>query len=105
MVAHSGAGLFLRKSSTAVDNYERWYFWRTHYHYCSCVLPAEPPARRSIAWAGGLVALALVLMKVLPFIPGHFTRDEGIALGVWALLGAMTWLSRKPSQAKSPDAG
>ena len=62
------------------------------------------PARRSVAWAGGLVALALVLMKVLPFIPGHFTRDEAIALGVWALLGAVMWLSSEPSRAKHPDA-
>jgi len=51
------------------------------------------PARRSVALIGGTVALALVLMKVLPWVPGHFTRDEAIALGVWALLGATMWLS------------
>ncbi|HXJ96451.1 MAG TPA: APC family permease [Terriglobia bacterium] len=61
------------------------------------------PARRIIAWAGGLVALALVLMKVLPFVPGHFTRDEGIALGVWALLGAMMWLAGRRGKSYSPQ--
>jgi APA family basic amino acid/polyamine antiporter len=52
-------------------------------------------ARRSVAWAGGLVALALVLMKVLPFVPGHFTRSEFAALGLWGLLGAVMWLGRR----------
>jgi amino acid transporter len=50
------------------------------------------PARRGVAWVGGLVALALVLMKALPFVPGHFTRSEFMALGLWASLGAVMWL-------------
>jgi amino acid transporter len=52
------------------------------------------PTRRSVAWAGGLVALAMLLMKALPFIPGHFTRDEGVAPGLWALLGGVIWLAK-----------
>jgi hypothetical protein len=51
--------------------------------------------RRSVACAGGLLALALVLMKVLPFVPGHFTRSEFAALGLWGLLGAVMWLGAR----------
>src|SRR5712664_630855 len=36
-----------------------------------------------------LVSLLLFLMKVLPIIPGHFSRAEWIALGIWLALGAM----------------
>ncbi len=41
-----------------------------------------------VAGFGLLVALAMVLMKVIPAIPGHFTGYEWLALGVWILLGA-----------------
>ena len=47
------------------------------------------PSRRAVAGAGGIVALTLVLMKILPFVPGHFTRTEFLALGLWVLLGAV----------------
>src|SRR4029077_6558047 len=45
---------------------------------------------------GGLAALfglvvtsLLVLVKVVPVVPGHFTRHEWIALAIWAVLGLM----------------
>lgn len=47
------------------------------------------PAERSIAILGLLVGIAMFLMKVVPLIPGHFTVNEWIALGVWAALGAL----------------
>ena len=34
-----------------------------------------------------LVATALVLMKIVPLVPGHFTMYEWIALGIWIVLG------------------
>jgi basic amino acid/polyamine antiporter, APA family len=37
---------------------------------------------------GILVSLILVLMKVLPVFPGHFSPAEWIAFGIWVVLGA-----------------
>jgi hypothetical protein len=31
----------------------------------------------------------MVLVKVVPIVPGHFTRPEWIALAIWAVLGLM----------------
>lgn len=43
----------------------------------------------SIAAFGLLVAVAMLLMKVIPLVPGHFTMYEWIALAGWIALGAM----------------
>jgi len=43
--------------------------------------------QRSVAMVGTVVALGLILMKVVPLIPGHFTSYEWLALGIWALIG------------------
>jgi hypothetical protein len=43
---------------------------------------------RAVAWFGLAVGIAMVLMKVVPLVPGHFTDREWIALGVWIALGA-----------------
>ena len=47
------------------------------------------PARgqRLVAAIGVMVGLAMILMKVIPIIPGHFSGYEWLALGVWSLLG------------------
>jgi APA family basic amino acid/polyamine antiporter len=42
---------------------------------------------RVIAVFGALASLALVLMKFLPFFPGHFSTAEWLALGIWLMLG------------------
>jgi basic amino acid/polyamine antiporter, APA family len=42
---------------------------------------------RLVAVFGLLVGLAMILMKLLPFIPGHFTIYEWIALAIWIVLG------------------
>jgi basic amino acid/polyamine antiporter, APA family len=42
-----------------------------------------------IAGFGLLVAIAMMLMKVVPAIPGHFTVYEWLALGIWIVLGAL----------------
>jgi basic amino acid/polyamine antiporter, APA family len=49
---------------------------------------------RAIAALGALVALALVAMKVVPAFPGHFSRAEWIALGVWLAIGTTMHLLR-----------
>jgi CHASE2 domain-containing sensor protein len=38
----------------------------------------------------------MILMKIVPAIPGHFSAYEWLALGVWSLLGlALGWRERK----------
>lgn len=49
---------------------------------------------RCVAVVGSGVGLMMILLKVLPGIPGHFNRYEWLALGVWVALGAV--LSRRP---------
>jgi APA family basic amino acid/polyamine antiporter len=43
-----------------------------------------------VAGFGLLVAIAMMLMKVVPAIPGHFTLYEWLALGIWIALGAIS---------------
>jgi len=42
---------------------------------------------RMAAAFGVLVTVMMVFAKVLPFIPGHFTVYEWIALAIWGTLG------------------
>jgi amino acid transporter len=46
-------------------------------------------AMRMVTGLGILVSLTFFLMKVLPVFPGHFSRWEWIALGIWVGLGAV----------------
>jgi APA family basic amino acid/polyamine antiporter len=49
----------------------------------------EPRLRlRLITGLGICVSLLLLLMKLIPAFPGHFTLAEWIALAVWLILGA-----------------
>lgn len=48
---------------------------------------ATAPRGRLIAVAGVVVTGLLILMKVLPFVPGHFSGAEWLALGIWCLIG------------------
>jgi len=41
-----------------------------------------------VAAFGLLVGVVMALMKIVPFVPGHFSLYEWIALGVWILIGA-----------------
>jgi len=43
---------------------------------------------RSIAVVGLFVGIAMILMKIVPLVPGHFTVYEWLALGAWILIGA-----------------
>jgi amino acid transporter len=47
------------------------------------------PIEWLVAAVGLLVAGVMLLMKIIPWIPGHFTFFEWIALGVWIALGAV----------------
>jgi hypothetical protein len=58
---------------------------------CAAYWRLQPEAsQRALALLGMLVAAAMVLMKLLPFVPGHFTLPEYVALGAWLVLGLVT---------------
>jgi amino acid transporter len=46
-------------------------------------------ADRLIALLGALVGLAMILMKLVPLVPGHFSGWEWLALVVWIILGTV----------------
>jgi APA family basic amino acid/polyamine antiporter len=52
----------------------------------------EEPA--TLAWVGTAVASAIVLMKVIPAVPGSFTGAEWMAFAFWSALGLGFWLAR-----------
>jgi amino acid transporter len=45
------------------------------------------PRERLIAVVGVIVGLLMILMKIVPGIPGHFSIYEWLALGIWSLIG------------------
>ena len=47
----------------------------------------ETAGRRAVAAAGVVVTLALLALKLLPVVPGHFTRWEWLSLAGWVALG------------------
>jgi basic amino acid/polyamine antiporter, APA family len=49
---------------------------------------------RSAAVLGIVVTALMILVKILPFIPGHFSVYEWIALALWAALGVLARASR-----------
>jgi uncharacterized cupin superfamily protein len=42
-----------------------------------------------IALLGALVGLAMILMKLVPLVPGHFSGWEWLALALWIILGTV----------------
>ena len=48
----------------------------------------------AMAWIGAAVSTAIVLMKIVPGVPGSFTRAEWISFVGWTLLGLTFWLLR-----------
>jgi amino acid transporter len=51
----------------------------------------------AVAGSGLVVGIAMVVIKIVPQLPGHFTLYEWIALGVWIALGAVASLSSRLS--------
>jgi APA family basic amino acid/polyamine antiporter len=66
---------------------------------CAAYYAMRPAAReRVIAGIALLVGLAMVLMKVIPSVPGAFTRYEWLTLAIWISLGAiLAWSQRSRS--------
>jgi amino acid transporter len=63
---------------------------------CAAYYYMRPPAReRLVAIVGVTVGLLMILMKVVPKVPGSFSGYEWLALGVWGLLGlGLGWRER-----------
>ena len=49
------------------------------------------------AWVGAVVSVTIVLMKLIPAVPGSFGWAEWVALGGWGLLGLALRSSPSPS--------
>jgi hypothetical protein len=48
----------------------------------------------AMAWIGCAVSAAIILMKIVPGVPGSFTRAEWIAFGAWSAFGLAFWMAR-----------
>jgi amino acid transporter len=60
----------------------------------------KPPSGRepaTMAIVGAVVSVAIILMKIVPGVPGSFTRAEWIAFAGWSGLGLVFWLARRKS--------
>jgi hypothetical protein len=51
----------------------------------------------AMASIGCAVSVAIILMKVIPGVPGSFTVAEWIAFVAWSALGLVFWLARRPA--------
>jgi hypothetical protein len=56
---------------------------------------AHEPA--TLARVGALVSIAIILMKVVPSVPGSFTRAEWVTFIAWSGFGLAFWLARRRS--------
>jgi hypothetical protein len=55
---------------------------------CAAYWRMRPNWQGRLAAAFGLLVTGtMVLVKVLPVVPGHFTRYEWLALAIWAAIG------------------
>ena len=58
--------------------------------------------RRAAAVFGLFVTSIMIAVKLLPWVPGHFTWHEWLALGIWAALGSAIHKSRRQNAAPLP---
>jgi len=49
----------------------------------------------TLAIVGCVVSAAIILMKIVPGVPGSFTQPEWIAFIGWSVLGVTFWLLRR----------
>jgi hypothetical protein len=63
---------------------------------CAAYYVMRPsPGKRAVAALGVAVGLSMILMKVVPVLPGHFSRYEWIALIIWIALGVSLHVREK----------
>jgi amino acid transporter len=73
---------------------------------CAAYYKLSPTVRgRRIAALAVCVTLLMVLMKVLPVVPGHFTTPEWMALIAWCVLGALARRGRRDAALTGRGAG
>lgn len=71
---------------------------------CASYYRMKPPwPRRAAAVFGLIVTSVMILVKVVPLVPGHFTAHEWIALAIWGVLGAAVRTSRQRDQRQEPE--
>ncbi|HEV2114342.1 MAG TPA: hypothetical protein VGR50_09330, partial [Terriglobales bacterium] len=57
---------------------------------CAAYLKMHPAlAGRAAAWFGLLVTGLMMLVKIIPVVPGHFSVYEWMALAVWTAIGLL----------------
>ncbi|PYX70068.1 MAG: hypothetical protein DMG78_20155 [Acidobacteria bacterium] len=65
---------------------------------CASYYKMKPGGLRRVAALWGLLVTAvMILVKIVPWIPGHFTWHEWLALAIWGLLGAGIRATRRKS--------
>jgi basic amino acid/polyamine antiporter, APA family len=71
---------------------------------CAAYYQMRPmPRQRLIALAAVALCILMILMKIVPFVPGHFTAYEWLALAVWILVGIMLHRRQQAAAAISAD--
>jgi len=60
---------------------------------------------RMTGYAGATIAALLILMKVVPIVPGSFGRYEYLALAAWIGLGLVMWMRRNSKRAEQTQTG
>ena len=61
------------------------------------------PRQRMVAAVGVLVGLLMILMKVVPGIPGRFSGYDWLALGTWSALGlGLAWRRQRMVRVENP---
>jgi len=70
---------------------------------CASYYKMKPQGlRRAAAVFGLLVTSVMILVKVVPLVPGHFTWHEWVALAIWVALGTGTYMSRRYQAREEP---
>jgi amino acid transporter len=70
---------------------------------CASYYKMKPQGLRRAAAAFGLfVTSAMILVKVVPLVPGHFTWHEWVALAIWVAMGTATYMSRRHHTSNEP---
>lgn len=66
---------------------------------CAAYFAMRPaPAKRIVAAVGAFLGLMMILMKVFPALPGHFTAYEWLAFGTWIVVGILLRLLETASR-------
>ena len=69
---------------------------------CAAYYQMRPATRQKfVAALGFVLCIFMILMKITPAIPGHFSGYEWLALAIWILLGIGLHWHGKPSRALS----